>query len=558
MYNSAQRIKERFDNLKSQRGELNTRMEELTSLLYPYKGNSQSKMWDTTGSEACIKLSSILSSLITPPGQKWHGLAEPFFAHQAFLYEEDAGGDAGAKKNREWCDQVTDTLFGYRERSGSGFVGCLQSFYASIVEFGTGCFYIEADVDEQGSEEGIRYIAVPLADVYLSVNHQNEVDSVYRTFEFTAEQVACKWGEESLSSRMRSSLGKKDTNKFTFIHAVYPKTVAERKKGQGKKSFHSQFICVDEKRFFEEKQIATLPYIVGRYRVRAGEIYGKSPAMEALPTIRRLNETVSELSQYACLALNPPLLAPAEAKGREFKFKSGYTNLGTISKEGKALFQPFQFGNPVPYHDELKRLKESIHSLFLLDLFQVLDDKASRSAAESMEKTREKGAFVGPLIGGLQSEFIGAMIKRELDILDSQGKLPEPNDTDHPHVSVLKVEYTSPLFKYQQAESVSSVLQGTNTVLELGAKTGDPSCMDHIDIDKVSRFALWASNTPAILMRGLDDVKDIRQERADQMKEMQTKQLEDQRQKTGMEIGAKAAGKALEKKMTNDMMGNSL
>lgn len=33
--------------------------------------------------------------------------------------------------------------------------------------------------------------------------------------------------------------------------------------------------------------------------------------------------------------------------------------------------------------------------MFLLSLLKVLDDKASRSAAESMEKTREKGAFVG-------------------------------------------------------------------------------------------------------------------------------------------------------------------
>ncbi|WP_407043820.1 portal protein, partial [Candidatus Liberibacter solanacearum] len=234
-----------------------------------------------------------------------------------------------------------------------------------------------------------------------------------------------------------------------------------------------------------------------------------------------------------------------------------HMNIGAISKDGKALFQPIQFGNPVPYHDELKRLKESIHSLFLLDLFQVLDDKASRSAAESMEKTREKGAFVGPLIGGLQSEFIGAMIKRELDILDSQGKLPEANDTDHPHVSVLKVEYTSPLFKYQQAESVSSVLQGTNTVLELGAKTGDPSCMDHIDIDKVSRFALWASGSPAQLIRDLDDVNEIRKARAEQMEEMQNRQEQQQQEQMGLEVGAKVAGKVMEKKMTNEMMENS-
>ncbi|AKK20065.1 portal protein [Candidatus Liberibacter africanus] len=554
MNSSAQRIQDRFDKLKSQRSELNARMEELTSLLYPYKNNSKSLMWDTTGSEACIKLSSLLSSLITPPGQRWHGLAEPFFAHQAFLYKEDAG----AKKIREWCDQLTDTLFGFRERSGSGFVSCLQSFYTSIVEFGTGCFYIEADVDAQGLEDGIRYISVPLSSVYLSVNHQNVVDSIYREFEFTAEQVAHKWGKDSLSSQMRSSLERNDTDKFKFIHAVYPFRNSEKKKrGQGRNNFYSKFIGVDDSIFFEEKELRTLPYVIGRYRVRADEIYGKSPAMEALPAIRRSNEISNELAQYARLALNPPFLAPSDAKQREFKFKAGYTNLGTMSKEGRPLFQPIQFGNPLPFYEEIKRIESSIHSLFLLDLFQVLDDKASRSAAESMEKTREKGAFVGPLIGGLQSEFIGSMIRRELDILDSQNKIPELEGYAPPSVSVLKVEYTSPLFKYQQAESVSSVLQGTNTLVELGAKTGDPSYMDHIDIDKVSRFALWASNTPSILIRDSTEVEEIRQKRRVQMENMQEQQSQQQAQQMGIEVGAKVAGRVAEKKLERDMMENS-
>ncbi|KQC48734.1 phage tail protein [Candidatus Liberibacter solanacearum] len=553
MNNSIKKIKTCFEHLKSQREELNTRMEELTSLLYPYKQEPKSRMWDTTGSEACIKLSSLLSSLITPPGQKWHGLAEPFFRHQAFLYEEDAG----AKKIRGWCDQVTDVLFGFRERSRSGFVSCLQSFYTSIVEFGTGCFYIEADVDETGLEEGIRYIAVPLADVYLSVNHQNEVDSIYRTFEFTAEQIVGKWGYKVLSDKMKSSYEKKEPDKFKIIHAVYPKSLSEKKKDKGNKNFHSQFVCIDENVFFEEKQITTLPYIIGRYRVRADEIYGKSPAMEALPAIRRLNEISNELAQYARLSLHPAYLAPPEAKQLEFKNKSRYMNIGAMSKDGKALFQPLQVGNPLPFYEELKRIQGSIHSLFLLDLFQVLDDKASRSAAESMEKTREKGAFVGPLIGGLQSEFIGAMIKRELDILDAQHNLPELTDYDHSPFHLLKVEYTSPLFKYQQAESVASVLQGTNTVLELGAKTGNPEPMDHIDIDKVSRFALWASGSPAHLIRDVDEVKQRRKDRDDQMEAMQNRQDAQQQEQMGMEAGAKAVSKAIEKKMTNDLMENS-
>lgn len=87
----------------------------------------------------------------------------------------------------------------------------------------------------------------------------------------------------------------------------------------------------------------------------------------------------------------------------------------------------------------------------------------------------------------------------------------------------------------------------------MGAKTGDPSCIDHIDIDKVSRFALWASGSPAQLIRDWDEVNNLRKKRAEQMAKMQAQQSDAQQKQTGMEIGAKVAGKVMEEKMTNEM-----
>ncbi|MEG8099536.1 portal protein [Candidatus Liberibacter brunswickensis] len=556
MTRSAEMIKDYFDNLQNQRNELNARMEEITGLLYPYKQSASSAMWDTTASEACIKLSSLLSSLITPSGQKWHGLAEPLVVSK---------DDTETKNVRKWCDDVTDTLFSFRERSSSGFIGCLQAFYASIVEFGTGCFYIEEDEDEDGVKEGIKYISIPISDVYVGVNHQNQVDSVYRIFKFTADQIAKKWGEDKLTSRMKTALEKEDSEEFEFIHAVYPKTMAERKEDfpNSKGAFHSKILSKEDIKFFEENQLNTLPYVIGRYRVRANEIYGKSPALEALPAIRRLNEISNELVHYANLALKPPYIASGDAKQVGFKIKAGQINTGAVNREGKPLFHPLSVGNPLPYYEEVKRIQDSIHSLFFLDLFQVLDDKASRSATESMEKTREKGAFVSPIVGGLQSEFIGMMIRRELDILDLQDKLPAFISTDilgnddPPNISLLKVEYTSPLFKYQQAETISSVLQSVNNVIELGAKTGDPSCIDHINLDEVARIIMLGGGSPASTVRDMSEVIKIRKKRAGQIEQMRQQQIADQQEQVGVETGAQVAREVMMEKMRAEMREGS-
>lgn len=117
-------------------------------------------------------------------------LAEPDF----FMQKDFERGEKEAKRVKQWLDDVTDTLFFYRERLGSGFEGSIQSLYTSVAEFGTGCLYIEDDGDYKGIKDGIRYIFVPLEDVWFGSNHQNEVDTVFREFEFTASQIVQKWG----------------------------------------------------------------------------------------------------------------------------------------------------------------------------------------------------------------------------------------------------------------------------------------------------------------------------------------------------------------------------
>lgn len=216
-------------------------------------------------------------------------------------------------------------------------------------------------------------------------------------------------------------------------------------------------------------------------------------------------------------------------KQRDFQLKPRHINIGAVSKEGKPLFHQLGLGNPLPYYEEIKRLETKINSAFLLDLFQVLADRASRSAAESIEKTREKGAFVAPVIGRLQSEFIGTMIKRELDILNSQNRLPLFSESDkQPDFDTLKVEYTSPLFRYQQAEVVASIYEQVSRLYELAARVGDPSLLDVINFDEVSRFSMSRGGVPAVCINSQKEVEDIREERKEQMLKQQEAQLKAQ------------------------------
>lgn len=168
-------------------------------------------------------------------------------------------------------------------------------------------------------------------------------------------------------------------------------------------------ICKDENRIMEEGQYRVMPYIIGRYEACPDKIYGFSPAIKALAAIRRLNELSGSLSQYAELTQHLPIGASSSMRGQPFSMKPKAINYGVLDRNGRSLFAPITVGNPAPSTYEIQRLEDQIRKIFMLDLFQVFADRASRSATESMEKTREKGVFISAIVGGLQAEFVGSM-----------------------------------------------------------------------------------------------------------------------------------------------------
>lgn len=125
-------------------------------------------------------------------------------------------------------------------------------------------------------------------------------------------------------------------------------------------------------------------------------------------------------------------------RGSQLSSKPRAINFGATDLRGNSLVTFHPIGDARPTHEELQRLRAQIRDIFMLDLFQVFAESDSRSTTESMEKTREKGIFISAIFGGLQSEFVGSMVKREIDVLlDQKGENRE-------RLKGAKIYHTSP------------------------------------------------------------------------------------------------------------------
>jgi hypothetical protein len=124
------------------------------------------------------------------------------------------------------------------------------------------------------------------------------------------------------------------------------------------------------------------------------------------------------------------------------------------------LVQPLNTGANLPLSLEMADPKRrSIDDAYLVRLFQILTEGPSMTATEVLERAREKGIMLAPTGGRLQTELLGPIIERELDILEQAGVLPPPPDELLEAGESITIEYSSPLQKAQRAEDGIAILR---------------------------------------------------------------------------------------------------
>lgn len=511
----AQQVIREFGRVAGERGTWESHWEEIALRVLPshagyftsrgelrVQGEKKTEqLFDSTASVALKRFSAILDSLLTPRNQTWHRLM---------------ASDSNLNKDRQvrlWFDEVNRILFKFRYAPKANFSSQNQQNWISLGAFGTGAVFTDA----LAGEPGIRYRACHLAEVYFVENHQGIIDKAYRHFPLSARQAAQKWGEDKLPDHIRSALSVNPDRMFRFIHCVKPRGDMDPEKLDHKgMPFASYYVAKDGMALLSEGGYMTFPYAISRYEQAPGETYGRGPAMDVLPAIKTLNEEKKTILKQGHRAVDPVLLTHDDGIVDTFSLKPGAINAGGVSADGRPLVHALPIGNLAIGKEMMDDERSVINDAFLVTLFQILMETPQMTATEIMERTREKGILLAPTVGRQQSEYLGPLVEREIDVLMMQGLLPPMPPALMEAKGEYRVEYDSPLSRAQRAEEASGLMRTIETTLQVVNVTQDHAPLDHFDWDTIIPEMSDIQGVPARWMRSIEDVQRMRAAREQQ------------------------------------------
>jgi len=502
----AAKICDEFKRMQGERTNWESHWEEVARLVLPsYSGVFESAgmrspgekrtehQYDSTAGSALVKFASVMESMLTPRNQTWHRLVPS----DRYLLKDRAA--------RLWFDEATRVLFDYRQEAQANFQAQNHENYMALGAFGTGCIFID-----QLRPRGLRYRAIHLGEIYFAENHQGLIDKALRRFEFTARQAKQKW-PDAISEKVKQLCEKTPEQKVWFLHCVKPREdVDSNRLDYRGKPFASYYIEEETKNMVEEGGYGTFPYAISRYVQAPGEVYGRGPAMECLPAIKVINEQKKTVLKQGHRIVDPVLLAADDGVIDSFSLKPGTVNYGSMSADGKRLVDVLPSGNLAVARDMMDLERLAIHDAFLITLFQILTETPTMTATEVLERTREKGMLLSPTMGRQQSEYLGPLIHRELDLLREQHLLPDMPPALIEANGSYKVEYDSPLSRAQKAEEVAGLWRSLEMPLKIAEITQNPQTLDHFNWDIIIPESSRIQAVPERWLRAQEEVDEIR------------------------------------------------
>ena len=522
-------IKKRCSALESDRATWEDHWQDILDYVMPRKadisfvrakGTKRTEvLYDSTAITANNLLAASLQGTLTSPSLPWFHLKLR---------------DKELNENRDvqlWLEDSARRM--YDTFNESNFNTEVHELYLDLCSVGTGSMFVEEG--NNGFEtEGIHFNTLHIAEYFIQENINGQVDTLYRKYKLTARQAIEEFGEDNLGEKILEASKNKPDKMFNFIHAVEPTKDYERalRKANTKLPFHSCHVCVEDKMVVRTGGYNEFPYLVPRWAKATGEIFGRSPSYNALPDIKTLNKAVEIGLKAWAKAIDPPLLVQDDGViGRVRMTPAGIT---VVRNDG--AIKPLQIGSNWQITDMKEtQLRTAIRQAYYSDQLQ-LQEGPQMTATEVQVRYELMQRLLGPTLGRFQSEFLNPLIERTFGIMLRAGALmPEPDIIKGQQIDV---EYVGPLARSQRMEESVAIerLYG----LAMNVVQVDPTIMDNINHDEAIRLRATLLGVPKTILRGRDEVEELREQRAEQQQAMAQAQ-EQQAAGDAMQSQAKAA-----------------
>ncbi len=437
------------------------------------------ELFSDTPSGHSLKYAAVLEALMTRRSTRWHKLT----ADERALRRDP--------EVQTYFEGVADELFAARQARGAGCYSALATCYRSEGVLGNDALWVDELVDTRtGMRAGIRYKALALRDVWVTRDFQEQPNRAFRRYPLDAGELVKRFPMERIPAKWLEKAKTKPLEEVELLTVIYPNPRHDPESVLSK-AWSVAEIMPTEKAVLDERENGydELPLIFTSAERAPWESYGRGWAMDLLPTIKTLNEMVRSIVRVAHKQADPPIIVRDDGVlgvTRAVRLRPGGITRGGIDENGRKMVDTLYTGQQAQIAiDLLEYFERKLDRRALVDLFTLLVERPQMTAAEILERSSEKGMFVGPIVGTHQEQKLAPMIEREIGILGRQGRLPEMPPQLAEAGGFYAAEYETPAQQLQRAGEVQAIEQTLARLLELGQTI--PEAVELPDWPKTTR-----------------------------------------------------------------------
>ena len=517
----AKTLLKRFDRLKSNRQNWESHWQEVADYMQPRKADvtkTRSKgdkrtelVFDSSPMQAVELLAASLHGMLTNPATTWFSLR---FKGGEFEDNDEA---------KAWLEDSTEVM--YNAINKSNFQQEIFELYHDLITFGTAAMFIEED-----DEDTLKYSTRHINEMYISENDKGRIDTIFRKFRLTARAAIQKFGA-NVSDNIVTINRKDPYEEIEILHAIYPRSDFDPKK-QDKVNmpFESVYLEAGTGDELSVSGFKEFPFVVPRYLKASHEIYGRSPAMTALPDVKMLNEMSKTTIKSAQKQVDPPLLVPDDGFILPVRTVPGGLNFYRAGTRDRIETLNIGANTPLGLNMEEQR-RDSIRNAFYVNQL-MMQNGPQMTATEVIQRNEEKMRLLGPVLGRLQSELLKPLIDRTFALLLRKNLFrPAPEFLSGQDI---EIEYVSPLAKAQKSAELQSIMRGIEI---LGSLANVAPVFDHVNMDKLVKHLMDVVGVPQKVLKTQNEVQAKREQ--DQQQQAQQQQMA-QMQQVAESAGAAA------------------
>jgi hypothetical protein len=433
---------------------------------------------------------------------------------------------------------------------------------------------IVGEEDEYDLVNPCYFRAASIETCLIAEGDRNRIDSVAFEYSWTVSQVVERYGLKNCSDEVQRKYNVIENQEdiVRVLHIIYPRPQGRRGAPKINKAWASIHMELDTDNILKVDGLDRLTTWISRFRKRPGEVYGRSLAMNAMPTIREANLITASMNKALGLHYGPPVGIRADQFGNIDTVDLGMdgknmliTSKGMVESTRPPVEKLIDVPEPRVGNERMNQIEERIMVKFLLDKLLDFNNKTRMTLGEVRVRTDFRNQALGNYFARQMSEVLHPAIMWVLDVLWRRNMLGFHPIRDAVLITHMKndgviplvmpkvvadfwdatgklpfaVRFCSPAARAMAADSQQGIEQLTNFVMAM-VNGGAADALDNLDIDNTVELYAHHVGAPPAVLRASDDRDQARQARQQAQAQMADLQAQEQ-QSTIQKNQAKAA-----------------